>query len=91
MHGGGDAQELDRLTARLKQFRDEEGKTGPFEIHVISVDGFTVDGVKRLQDKGVTDVIVGFRIPYIMGPDTEPLETKIRNLERFAEKVIAKC
>jgi hypothetical protein len=26
-----------------------------------------------------------------MGTDTEPLDTKIRNLERFAEKVIAKA
>jgi alkanesulfonate monooxygenase SsuD/methylene tetrahydromethanopterin reductase-like flavin-dependent oxidoreductase (luciferase family) len=90
MHGGGDPAELDPLLAKLKPFREEAGKTGPFEIHVISVDGFTVDGVKRLEDKGVTDVIVGFRIPYIMGPDTEPLETKIRNLELFAENVIAK-
>ena len=46
--------------------------------------------VKRLEDKGVTDAIVGFRWPYIKGPDTEPLETKIRHLERYAEKVIAK-
>ena len=58
---------------------------------MISVDGFTLDGIKRLEDKGVTDVIVGFRIPYIKGPDTEPLDTKIRNLETFAEKVIAKA
>ncbi len=91
MHGGGDPDELDRLIKRVKQFREEEGKAGPFEIHVISVDGFTLDGVKRLEDKGVTDVIVGFRVPYIMGPDTEPLDTKIRNLERFAEHVIAKA
>jgi hypothetical protein len=70
--------------------REEEGRTGRFEIHVISVDGFMLDGVKRLEDKGVTDVIVGFRIPYIIGPNTEPLDTKIRNLEAFAEKVIAK-
>jgi alkanesulfonate monooxygenase SsuD/methylene tetrahydromethanopterin reductase-like flavin-dependent oxidoreductase (luciferase family) len=90
MHGGGDPEELDRLLAKLKRFREQEGKTGPFEIHVISVDGFTADGVKRLEDKGVTDVIVGFRIPYIMGKDTEPLDTKIRNLEMFAENVIAK-
>jgi hypothetical protein len=91
MHGGGDPQELDRLIGRVKQLREEEGKSGPFEIHVISTDGFTVDGVKRLEDKGVTDVIVGFRIPYIIGPDTESLDTKIRNLERFAESVIAKA
>ncbi len=58
---------------------------------MISIDGFTLDGIKRLEDKGVTDVIVGFRVPYIMGPDTEPLDTKIRNLERFAEHVIAKA
>src|SRR6202030_4808874 len=83
MHGGGDPEELDRLIGRVKQLREEEGKTGPFEIHVISVDGFTLDGVKRLEDKGVTDVIVGFRIPYIMGTDTEPLDAKIRNLEMF--------
>jgi hypothetical protein len=35
-------------------------------------------------------VIVGFRIPYIKGPDTEPLDAKIRNLEMFADNVIAK-
>ena len=90
MHGGGNAEELDRLLVRLKRFRSEEGKNSPFEIHVISRDGFTADGVKRLEDKGVTDVIVGFRVPYIVGPDTEPLDKKIRHLERFAEKVIAK-
>jgi probable F420-dependent oxidoreductase len=90
MHGGGDPDELDRLLKRLKQFRDEEGKTGPFEIHVISGDAFTVDGIKRLEDKGVTDVIVGFRMPYIVGPDPEPLDAKIGHLESFAERVIAK-
>jgi probable F420-dependent oxidoreductase len=91
MHGGGtDPDELDRLIARVKKFREEEGKTGPFEIHVISTDAYTVDGIKRLEDQGVTDAIVGFRYPYIKGPDTEPLEKKIRNLERFAEKVISK-
>ena len=90
MHGGGPPEELDRLIKRLNHIREEEGRTGPFEIHVISVDAFTLDGIKRLEDKGVTDVIVGFRIPYIMGQDTEGLDAKIRHLESFAEKVIAK-
>jgi alkanesulfonate monooxygenase SsuD/methylene tetrahydromethanopterin reductase-like flavin-dependent oxidoreductase (luciferase family) len=92
MHGGGDPEELDPLIKRVQQLRQEEGRADePFEIHVISIDGFTLDGVKRLEDKGVTDVIVGFRIPYITGQDTEPLDTKIRNLEWFAENVIAKA
>jgi alkanesulfonate monooxygenase SsuD/methylene tetrahydromethanopterin reductase-like flavin-dependent oxidoreductase (luciferase family) len=90
MHGGGAPEELDALIKKLNKFREEEGRTGPFEIHVISVDAFTIDGIKRLEDKGVTDIIVGFRIPYITGADTEPLDTKIRNLEMFAENVIAK-
>lgn len=90
MHGGG-TDDLDDLLAKLNRFREEEGTTArPFEIHVISLDAFTVDGVKRLEDKGVTDVMVGFRLPYIMGPDPEPLENKIRNLEMFAERVISK-
>src|SRR5712672_3072908 len=90
MHGGGQPDELDRLIKRLNQIREEEGLTGPFEIHVISGDAFTLDGIKRLEDKGVTDVIVGFRLPYIMGQDAEPLDAKIRHLEKFAESVIAK-
>ena len=90
MHGGGDPEELDALLAKLNRFREEAGQTGPCEIHVISIDAYTPDGIKRLEDKGVTDVIVGFRIPYIMGQDTEPLDAKIRNLEMFAENVIAK-
>ena len=89
MHAGGD--DLDDLLARLGRIREAEGKAGdPFEVHVISMDAYTADGVKRLEDKGVTDVIVGFRMPYAKGPDTEPLDKKIEHLERFAETVIAK-
>lgn len=93
MHGGGDPEELDALLAKLTRFRDEAGTAGAddYQIHVISLDAYSLDGIKRLEDKGVTDVIVGFRIPYITGQDTEPLETKIRNLEMFAENVIAKA
>ncbi|MFI6367797.1 TIGR03619 family F420-dependent LLM class oxidoreductase [Nocardia sp. NPDC050630] len=90
MHAGGDPAELDRLLAKLDALRAEYGTRKDFEIHVISLDGFTVDGVKRLEDKGVTDVIVGFRYPYTTEPDTESLDTKIAHLSRFAEKVIAK-
>jgi hypothetical protein len=54
------------------------------------MDAYTVDGVRRLEEQGVTDVIVGFRWPYAVGPDTEPLSTKLDNLRRFADAVIAK-
>ncbi|MFD6163301.1 TIGR03619 family F420-dependent LLM class oxidoreductase [Nocardia sp. NPDC060256] len=90
MHAGGDGAELDRLLIELDALRAEYGTRKDFEVHVISLDGFTVDGIKRLEDKGVTDVIVGFRLPYTLEQDTEPLDTKIANLSRFAEKVIAR-
>ena len=91
MHAGGDGEELDRLLARLAEIRKAEGDTrDDFEVHVISYDAYDLDGVKRLEDKGVTDCIVGFRVPYIKGPDTEPLEKKIEHLERYAESIIAK-
>ncbi|KHO17591.1 LLM class flavin-dependent oxidoreductase [Mycolicibacterium setense] len=93
MHGGGSPEELDQLLTRLNQIRQEEtdtAQTDDFQIHVISGDAFTLDGIRRLEDKGVTDVIVGFRLPYIMGDDPEPLDRKIRHLEKFAENVIAK-
>lgn len=91
MHAGGDPAELDLLLDKLNKIRAAQGRSDePFEIHVISLDAYTVDGIKRLEDKGVTDVIVGFRLPYITGQDTEPLQTKIDNLERYADKIIAR-
>ena len=48
-------------------------------------------GVRRLEEAGVTDVVIGFRWPYVTGPDTEPLAIKIDNLRRFADDVIAKA
>ncbi|GGL02543.1 TIGR03619 family F420-dependent LLM class oxidoreductase [Nocardia jinanensis] len=90
MHAGGDPAELDRLLAELDALRKEYDTRADFEVHVISVDGFTVDGIRRLEDKGVTDVIVGFRNPYTRDHDTETVDTKIANLSRFAERVIAR-
>jgi hypothetical protein len=59
-------------------------------VHVISADAYTVDGVRRLEELGVTDVIVGFRWPYETGPDTEPLDRKLAALRAFADTVITK-
>jgi probable F420-dependent oxidoreductase len=91
MHGGGPPEELDALLRKIDALRKAEGvQDRPFEIHVISLDAYTPDGIKRLEDRGVTDVIVGFRVPYILGPDTQPLDKKIEYLNRYAENVIAK-
>jgi hypothetical protein len=91
LHGGGDPAELTRLLTRLGEFRRREGTAGrPFEVHAISMDAYRPDGVRRLEERGVTDAIVGFRWPYQTGPDREPLAGKLAKLRGFAEDVIAK-
>jgi probable F420-dependent oxidoreductase len=91
LHGGGDPADLPGLLDRLAILRKEHGtEDKPFEVHVISADAYTADGVRRLAELGVTDAIVGFRWPYGVEQDTEPLQTKIDNLRRFADDVIAK-
>ena len=91
LHGGGDPADLPGLLVRLAELRRGAGREhAPFEVHVISADAYSVDGVRRLEDQGVTDVIVGFRWPYTVEHDTESLGTKVDNLRRFADQVIAK-
>lgn len=89
MHAGGDQTKLEEYLKRLHELRREYGREHlPFEVHAISFDGFTVDGVKKLADLGVTDVIVGFRNMY--DADTTPLDKKMDALRMFADHVIAK-
>ena len=91
LHGGGDPALLPGMLARLAELRAEAGTDGkPFAVYVISVDAYTADGIRRLEDQGVTDVIVGFRWPYHTGPDTEELAPKLDKLRRYADDVIAK-
>jgi len=90
MHGGGDPAELPSLLGRLERLREEAGRSGePFEVHAISMDAYTADGVRRLEEAGVTDAIVGFRWPYVREQDTEPLQVKVDDLRRYADEVIA--
>jgi probable F420-dependent oxidoreductase len=90
LHGGGDPEHLPGLLARLAELREQEGTADrPFEVHVISMDAYTAPGVRRLEEQGVTDVIVGFRWPYHVGPDAEPLAEKIVKLRQYADDVIA--
>lgn len=89
MFAGGSSRELQHCIARLRALRSEYGRSGPFSIYASSRDAYTRDGVKRLQDQGVTDLVVGFRQPYTRGPDTEPLQAKLDALARYGETVIA--
>ena len=91
LHGGGQPAELPGLLSRLASLRSEHGtEARPFETLVISAEAYSADGIRRLEDLGVTEVIVGFRWPYHVGPDTEALQPKLDSLRRYAADVIAK-
>ena len=88
MHAGSD--NLDAMLTRLAALRREYGRERqPFETHAISFDAYTLDGVRGLEDLGVTDVIVGFRNMYER--DTVALDDKLDALRRYADDVIAKA
>jgi probable F420-dependent oxidoreductase len=90
MHAGGDPAEMVRLLRRIQDLRREAGREKePFEVHVISMDAYSVDGVRRLEDIGVTDVIVGFRKAY--EADHMPLEKKLAAIRRYGETIIARA
>lgn len=89
MHAGNDDPEP--MIRRLHELRKEYGRERePFEIHVISLEAFHIDGVRRLEDLGVTDVILGFRNPYVEPIDSQSLEQKIELLRMYADNVISK-
>jgi probable F420-dependent oxidoreductase len=91
LHGGGEPADLPGLLARLAELRREHGTASrPFETVVISADAYSADGIARLEAGGVTEVIVGFRWPYHLGPDTETLQPKLDSLRRYADHVIAR-
>lgn len=92
IHAGGDAEELQVLLGRLGELRREYGRgNDPFELHVISLDAYAPDGVRRLEDMGVSDLFVGFRNAYLREQDTETLEQKRTALKQYADTVISKC
>jgi probable F420-dependent oxidoreductase len=90
MHaGGGKAADLGAALRRLGELRREYGREREaFEVHAISLDAYTLDGVRRLEERGVTDLIVGFRNAY--EPDTQPLSQKLDALRSYSDRVIAK-
>lgn len=87
-------EQLIAIIERLGELRRAAGRDHlPFQIHATTADSFTVDGVRRLEERGVTHTGGGFSggfNPYQLGPDTEPLQDKIDALHRHGEEVIAK-
>lgn len=90
VHAGGDIASLKPLIDKLNAYRREYGTDGkPFEIHAITADAYSADGVKRLRDLGVTECIIGFRDAYAGVPDTQTVQQKADQMRWFHDNVMA--
>ena len=90
MHAGSD--DLEAMIKRINDLRHEYGRERePFEVHVISFDAFSVDGIRKLEDMGVTDVIVGFRNPYVEPIDSQTLQQKLDMMRWYGDNIVAKA
>lgn len=89
MHAGGEEDELIAMVKKLQKLRRDAGRENePFEVHAIAMAGYTLDGAKRLEDAGVTDLIVAFRNLYEV--DEQTLEQKLGILKQFSDDVVSK-
>ena len=86
------ARRVRRLASNASQeLRREYGREHePFDVYSITADSFSLDGVARLEEQGVTYTGGGFGRfnPYGTEPDTETLQEKLDNLNRYADDVI---
>ena len=93
MAAGGSPEDLTGWITRIQELRRECGRDQePFDIYATSFDSFSPDGIKRLEDLGVTHTSGGFGRfnPYGEEADPETLQEKIDNVRRYADDVIAK-
>ena len=88
MCAGADLAQLQAYISLIRQLREEYGTADrPFRVYTTGQDAFTPDGIARLEEIGVTDVVIGFRNVYEMEPD-KPLEEKIAMLQWYAGEFI---
>jgi alkanesulfonate monooxygenase SsuD/methylene tetrahydromethanopterin reductase-like flavin-dependent oxidoreductase (luciferase family) len=87
---GGGPEQLKPMLDAINGYRaDAPPSDIPFRIFASSLGEVTLDMAKRMTDLGVTDMLVAFRNLYAVEEDTQPLQDKIDDLKRFADKVIS--
>jgi probable F420-dependent oxidoreductase len=84
-------KQITETCTELKRLREEIGRGHlPFEIQAVVTDVYDLDGFKRLEEAGVTDMIC---VPWLLfgGPFTGgELQPRLDGLARFAEHFVQK-
>ena len=90
IHAGGDIESLSGYIEKLNGFRKDFGTLDkPFEIHAITADAYSVYGVKKLEELGVTECIIGFRDAYNGEQDATSVDDKVQMMRWFKDNIIA--
>tara|TARA_Y100001951_G_scaffold13949_2_gene9149 strand:- start:13405 stop:14346 length:942 start_codon:yes stop_codon:yes gene_type:complete len=88
---GGDLDSIKAMIDQINEFRVEYGRDHlPFEFQAMTAEAYSADGIKRLEDIGVDEVLVAFRDVYASEPDTKTVEEKIGMMTWYADEVINK-
>jgi probable F420-dependent oxidoreductase len=84
--------EAKTMIGKINQYRDEFGTLSHsnYQFQIMSEAGYSADGVKQLEELGVTEVIIAFRNAYEGGEDNRTLEGMKAEINWFAEEVIHK-
>lgn len=91
IHAGGTFDDLKAFVDEIDGYRKEYGREkDPFEYQSMGAEAFSLDGIKRLEELGISEAIIGFRNPYDGTPDTQTLDEKIGQINWFAENLIHK-
>jgi alkanesulfonate monooxygenase SsuD/methylene tetrahydromethanopterin reductase-like flavin-dependent oxidoreductase (luciferase family) len=86
---GGQMNELSDMIGKLKDYRKQYGREGaPFDIQIIGPEVYNSDSIKRLEDMGANECLVGFRNAYAGGPDNRTLESMIAEMGHYVETVM---
>lgn len=88
---GGDFESIKAMVDQINEFRKEYGRENePFEFHAMTAEAYSPDGIKRLEDIGIDEVLVAFRDVYASEADDKTVEQKIDMMKWYADEVIAK-
>jgi probable F420-dependent oxidoreductase len=81
--------EIRELIKRLHGYRAEYGREGlPFEVYAAANDAFNIDGYRRLEEAGVTQLLT---LPWVFyGGSPDSIDDKIDGVRRYGEDIIAK-
>ena len=84
--------EAKTMIGKINQYRDEFSTLSHpnYQFQIMSEACYSVDGVKKLEELGVTEVIIAFRNAYEGGEDNRTLEGMQAEINWFANEVIHK-